>query len=67
VASIGTLQILRNNADGTDKGTLIWLMDHTHTPFGARLMRHWVSLSELLLLSQGRAVSYRSTIKTKDS
>ncbi|KAG0589041.1 hypothetical protein KC19_2G287300 [Ceratodon purpureus] len=37
------LEILRNNADGTDKGTLLWLMDHTHTPFGARLMRHWVT------------------------
>jgi hypothetical protein len=45
-------QILRNNADGTDKGTLLWLMDHTHTPFGARLMRHWVSFSELSLLSR---------------
>lgn len=37
------LEILRNNADGTNKGTLLWLMDHTHTLFGARLMRHWVT------------------------
>lgn len=48
---ISSLQILRNNADGTNKGTLLWLMDHTHTLFGARLMRHWVRPSELSLMS----------------
>lgn len=36
------LEILQNNADGTDKGSLLWLMDHTHTAFGARLFRHWL-------------------------
>lgn len=43
-------QILKNNADGTDKGSLLWLMDHTHTAFGARLLRHWVNLLKLSIV-----------------
>jgi DNA mismatch repair protein MSH3 len=38
------MQILQNNADGTSKGSLLWLMDHTNTAFGGRLLHHWVSL-----------------------
>ncbi|GBG59433.1 hypothetical protein CBR_g38458 [Chara braunii] len=37
------LEILQNKADGREKGSLLWLMDQTHTAFGARLMWHWVS------------------------
>ncbi|KAL2651439.1 hypothetical protein R1flu_019567 [Riccia fluitans] len=37
------LEILRNNADGTEKGSLLWLLDQTQTAFGARLLRHWVT------------------------
>ncbi|KAH7281361.1 hypothetical protein KP509_36G043400 [Ceratopteris richardii] len=37
------LEILQNNTDGTTKGSLLWLMDHTHTPFGARLFQHWLT------------------------
>lgn len=37
------LEILQNNADGTTKGSLLWLMDHTYTAFGARLFQHWLT------------------------
>ncbi|KAL3700235.1 hypothetical protein R1sor_018257 [Riccia sorocarpa] len=37
------LEILKNNADGTEKGSLLWLLDQTQTAFGARLLRHWVT------------------------
>lgn len=37
------LEVLRNNDDGSEKGSLLWLMDHTKTPFGGRLLRHWVA------------------------
>lgn len=37
------LEVLRNNDDGGEKGSLLWLMDHTKTPFGGRLLRHWVA------------------------
>ena len=35
--------MLRNNDDGSEKGSLLWLMDHTKTPFGGRLLRNWVA------------------------
>ena len=37
------LEVLRNNDDGGEKGSLLWLMDHTKTPFGGRLLRNWVA------------------------
>lgn len=37
------LEVLRNNDDGNEKGSLLWLMDHTKTPFGGRLLRSWVA------------------------
>ena len=37
------LEVLRNNDDGGEKGSLLWLMDHTKTPSGGRLLRNWVA------------------------
>lgn len=37
------LEVLRNNVDSSGNGSLLWLMDHTHTSFGARLLKHWVT------------------------
>ncbi len=37
------LEVLRNSADGRERGSLIWLLDRTATPAGARLLRHWVT------------------------
>lgn len=37
-----TLQILKNNFDGSENGSLLQSMNHTHTAFGSRLLRHWV-------------------------
>uniref|UniRef100_A0AAR2LEJ8 DNA mismatch repair protein MSH3 n=1 Tax=Pygocentrus nattereri TaxID=42514 RepID=A0AAR2LEJ8_PYGNA len=28
---------------GSVKGSLLWVLDHTHTPFGKRLLKKWVS------------------------
>ena len=36
------LEVLTSSA-GTYKGSLLWLMNHTVTPMGGRLLRHWVS------------------------
>ncbi|BBM97575.1 DNA mismatch repair protein MSH3 [Marchantia polymorpha subsp. ruderalis] len=41
--AIRQLEILKNNADGSEKGSLLWLLDQTQTSFGARLLRHWVT------------------------
>ncbi|XP_010255451.1 PREDICTED: DNA mismatch repair protein MSH3 [Nelumbo nucifera] len=37
------LEILRNNSDGSENGSLLQLMNHTVTIFGSRLLRHWVT------------------------
>uniref|UniRef100_A0A8C9RHN6 DNA mismatch repair protein MSH3 n=1 Tax=Scleropages formosus TaxID=113540 RepID=A0A8C9RHN6_SCLFO len=37
------LEILCNQTDGTVKGSLLWVLDHTQTPFGKRLMKKWVT------------------------
>ncbi|XP_039658069.1 DNA mismatch repair protein Msh3 isoform X4 [Perca fluviatilis] len=42
-ATLRNLDILNNQTDGGVKGSLLWVLDHTRTPFGRRLMRKWVS------------------------
>jgi len=36
------LEVLTSSS-GTYKGSLLWLMSHTTTPMGGRLLRHWVT------------------------
>uniref|UniRef100_A0A665T7W0 DNA mismatch repair protein MSH3 n=1 Tax=Echeneis naucrates TaxID=173247 RepID=A0A665T7W0_ECHNA len=42
-ATLRNLEVLNNQTDGGMKGSLLWVLDHTCTPFGKRLMRKWVS------------------------
>lgn len=42
-ATLRNLEILRNQTDGARTGSLLWVLDHTRTAFGKRLMRKWVS------------------------
>ncbi|KFM28546.1 DNA mismatch repair protein Msh3 [Auxenochlorella protothecoides] len=37
------LDVLVNSSTGQEKGSLLWLLNHTRTAFGARRLRHWVS------------------------
>ncbi|CAM8993437.1 unnamed protein product [Rhodiola kirilowii] len=37
------LEILKNNSDGSESGSLLQIMDHTLSVPGSRLMRHWVA------------------------
>ncbi|KAK6205152.1 DNA mismatch repair protein MSH3 [Scheffersomyces amazonensis] len=42
--TIETLQIFKNTDEVTgNHGTLIWLLDHTRTKFGSRMLRQWIS------------------------
>ncbi|KAK9916549.1 hypothetical protein WJX75_003960 [Coccomyxa subellipsoidea] len=41
--TLSQLEILHNNDDGRERGSLLWLLDHTRTPFGSRLLRSWVA------------------------
>lgn len=40
--TLKNLELLRNSANGEEKGSLFWLMNNTCTPFGARLLKHWI-------------------------
>uniref|UniRef100_A0A1A8HDR7 DNA mismatch repair protein MSH3 n=1 Tax=Nothobranchius korthausae TaxID=1143690 RepID=A0A1A8HDR7_9TELE len=53
-ATLRNLEILTNQTDGGVKGSLLWVLDHTRTAFGRRLMRKWVSrpLTDLHSISQ---------------
>ncbi|XP_058205866.1 DNA mismatch repair protein MSH3 isoform X2 [Rhododendron vialii] len=37
------IELLKNNSDGSESGSLLHCMNHTLTIFGSRLLRHWVS------------------------
>lgn len=37
------LEVLQNNSDGSESGSLLQIMNRTLTIFGSRLLRHWVS------------------------
>ncbi|CAJ1977075.1 unnamed protein product [Sphenostylis stenocarpa] len=37
------LEVLKNNSDGSEIGSLLQIMNHTLTIYGSRLLRHWVS------------------------
>ncbi|CAN7939917.1 unnamed protein product [Ixodes hexagonus] len=49
VATLRRLDLFRNSLDGTSKGTLLDVMDHTATAFGRRLLFSWLGqpLSDL--------------------
>ena len=36
------LELTESLYDGSKKNTLLEILDHSHTPMGARLMRHWI-------------------------
>ncbi|KAJ3603677.1 hypothetical protein NHX12_028421 [Muraenolepis orangiensis] len=41
--TLRNLEILRNQTDGGTRGSLLWVLDHTSSVFGRRLLRRWVS------------------------
>jgi DNA mismatch repair protein MSH3 len=40
--TLNNLELLRNQANGQEKGSLLWILDHTQTPFGRRLLVNWI-------------------------
>jgi DNA mismatch repair protein MSH3 len=40
--TLTSLEIYQNQTDYTEKGSLFWTLDKTHTRFGQRLLRKWV-------------------------
>jgi DNA mismatch repair protein MSH3 len=52
--TLKNLELLRNSTNGEETGSLFWLMNHTCTPFGARMLKHWIChpLSEETLINK---------------
>ncbi|KAK3950378.1 DNA mismatch repair protein msh-3 [Pseudoneurospora amorphoporcata] len=40
--TLESLEVYRNTTDHTEKGSLLWALDKTHTRFGQRLLRKWI-------------------------
>ncbi|KAK7747739.1 Mismatch repair protein msh3 [Diatrype stigma] len=49
--TLESLEIYRNQTDHSEKGSLFWALDKTHTRFGQRLLRKWIGRP---LLDQAR-------------
>ena len=57
--TLNSLEIYRNQTDHTEKGSLLWSLDHTRTRFGKRLLRNWVGrplLDKQSLVARAAAV-----------
>ncbi|OAX39197.1 hypothetical protein K503DRAFT_690106 [Rhizopogon vinicolor AM-OR11-026] len=61
------LEIYQNQTDFTTKGTLISILDHTATKFGARLLKNWIGkpLTNRFILNQ--RINAVEEIKSSDS
>ncbi|VUG18299.1 MSH3 [Brettanomyces bruxellensis] len=40
--TVRNLEIFHNLTTGTEQGTLFWILDHTSTRFGRRMLRRWL-------------------------
>ncbi|KAI8904154.1 DNA mismatch repair protein Msh3 [Powellomyces hirtus] len=40
--TLSSLEIFQNQTDYTEKGSLLWILDHTKTKFGRRLIKKWI-------------------------
>ena len=49
------LELLRNNLDGSVRGSLLWVLDRTITPMGGRLLKQWL----LYPLREFEAIEHR--------
>ncbi|XP_007897956.2 DNA mismatch repair protein Msh3 isoform X2 [Callorhinchus milii] len=41
--TLKNLEILRNQTTGSTRASLLWVLDHTRSPFGRRLLKKWVT------------------------
>ncbi|XP_005090364.1 DNA mismatch repair protein Msh3 [Aplysia californica] len=37
------LEVFANSCDGSERGSLFWMLNHTRTKFGSRLLRRWIA------------------------
>ncbi|XVF53622.1 hypothetical protein PTKIN_Ptkin05aG0113300 [Pterospermum kingtungense] len=56
--TIQQLEILRNDSDGSESGSLLEVMNHTLTIYGSRLLRHWVFEISISLIYGGLSIFF---------
>ncbi|KAF9069829.1 DNA mismatch repair protein MSH3 [Rhodocollybia butyracea] len=76
--TLRNLEIFENETDHTVHGSLLWVLDHTKTKFGSRLMKNWVghpltdkrvlqervdAVEEIITSSSDKLVTLRQTLK----
>ena len=71
IETIRNLELLYSGHDRQKRGSLIWAMDKTRTPMGARLLRSWVSrplLSPAAITRRSAAVEelYSDSVKRNE-
>ncbi|AGO12644.1 AaceriADR168Cp [[Ashbya] aceris (nom. inval.)] len=42
-SAIESLDIFKNSTDGSNKGSLLWVLDHTRTNYGFRNLKDWIA------------------------
>ncbi|KAG8992221.1 Mismatch repair protein msh3 [Tulasnella sp. JGI-2019a] len=52
--TLTNLEIFRNSTDFSEKGSLCWILDHTKTKFGSRMLKSWIGrpLTDKTLLKE---------------
>ncbi len=65
-ASLRNLELTETMHDGTEKNTLLDILDHTCTPMGGRLLRHWLK-HPLLSVSEIQARQEQIAYYLKES
>ncbi|KIK21377.1 hypothetical protein PISMIDRAFT_681294 [Pisolithus microcarpus 441] len=76
--TLTNLEIYQNQTDYTTTGSLMWILDHTTTKFGARLLKNWVgrpltdkkvlqqridAIEEIITSSSERLVALRQAMR----
>lgn len=59
--TVRNLELFHNLTTGTDQGTLFWILDHTSTSFGKRMLRRWL---ERPLIDRERIMERSGAIKS---
>ncbi len=56
-AARNSLELTKNQRTGDKRGSLLWVLDHTCTPMGSRMLRSWVEMPLLSIPAIRRRLS----------
>lgn len=56
-AARNSLELTKNQRTGDKRGSLLWVLDHTCTPMGSRMLRSWIEMPLLSIPAIRRRLS----------